>query len=42
MAWVMSKQVWDRPDIQKMWVEQVKWAMGLVRGDATPRSLPQE
>jgi type 1 glutamine amidotransferase len=29
--------VWDRPDIQKMWVEQVKWALGLVAGDAAPR-----
>jgi type 1 glutamine amidotransferase len=32
--------VWDRPDIQKMWVEMVKWAMGLVAGDATPRPQP--
>lgn len=32
--------VWDRPDIQKMWVEQVKWAMGVVPGDATPRPRP--
>ena len=22
-------QVWDRPDIQKMWLEAVKWAMGM-------------
>jgi len=32
--------VWDRPDIQKMWIEQVKWAMGIVPGDATPRPRP--
>jgi type 1 glutamine amidotransferase len=32
--------VWDRPDIQKMWVEMVKWAMGMVPGDATPRPKP--
>jgi len=31
------EEVWDRPDIQKMWVEGVKWAMGLTPGDATPR-----
>ena len=30
-------EVWDRPDIQKMWLEMVPWAMGLVPGDATPR-----
>ncbi len=29
--------VWDRPDIQKMWIDQVKWAMGMLPGDATPR-----
>jgi len=32
--------VWDRPDIQKMIVEHVKWLMGLVTGDATPRPRP--
>jgi type 1 glutamine amidotransferase len=32
--------VWDRPDIQKMIIEQVKWAMGMVPGDATPRPRP--
>ena len=32
--------VWDRPDIQKMWVDQVKWVMGLMPGDATPRPRP--
>ncbi|HYM11474.1 MAG TPA: ThuA domain-containing protein [Bryobacterales bacterium] len=29
--------VWDRPDMQKMWLEAVRWAMGLTPGDATPR-----
>jgi type 1 glutamine amidotransferase len=32
-----QQEVWDRPDIQKMWVEQVQWSMGLVAGDATPK-----
>ncbi len=32
--------VWDRPDIQKMWVEQMKWLFGMVPGDATPRPRP--
>jgi type 1 glutamine amidotransferase len=34
--------VWDRPDIQKMCVEHIKWLMGLVPGDATPRPKPAE
>jgi uncharacterized protein len=37
-----QQEVWDRPDIQKMWVEQVQWAMGLVPGDAMPRPQPTE
>lgn len=28
---------WDRPDIQKMWLEAVKWCMKLTDGNATPR-----
>jgi uncharacterized protein len=32
--------VWDRPDIQKMWVEQMKWVMGTIPGDTTPRPRP--
>jgi len=30
-------EVWDMPDIQKMWIEAVKWALGLTAGDASPR-----
>src|SRR6266542_4288158 len=30
--------VWERPDFQKMWPEMVPWSMGLIPGDATPRS----
>lgn len=29
-------EVWDLPDIQKMWIEAVKWTMGMTDGDATP------
>lgn len=29
--------VWERPDMQQMWIELVKWSLGLVPGDATPR-----
>lgn len=32
--------VWDRPDIQKMVVEHMKWLFGAVPGDATPRPRP--
>ena len=32
-----TPHVWDRPDIQKMWVDQVQWSMGIIPGDATPR-----
>lgn len=29
-------EVWARPDIDKLWVEAVKWSMGLIPGDPTP------
>ena len=31
---------WDRPDIQKMWLEATKWCLGLITADATPRPRP--
>ncbi len=34
--------VWDRPDIQKMVVEHMKWLMGMTPGDATPRPRPAQ
>jgi type 1 glutamine amidotransferase len=34
------REVWDRPDIQKMWLEMVKWSMGMLPADATPRAKP--
>jgi type 1 glutamine amidotransferase len=36
------REVWDRTEIQKMWLELVPWSMGLVPGDATPRPAPRE
>ncbi len=33
------EEVWDRPDMQKMFVEGIKWALGLVDADVTPRPL---
>lgn len=35
-----SEEGWGRPDIQKMWVEMVRWSMGDLPGDATPRHAP--
>jgi type 1 glutamine amidotransferase len=35
-----EQQIYDRPDMQKMYVEAVKWTMGLTDGDATPRPRP--
>jgi type 1 glutamine amidotransferase len=31
---------WDRPEMQKMFTEAIKWAMGLVSADITPRPAP--
>ncbi|MGB7848857.1 MAG: ThuA domain-containing protein [Candidatus Acidiferrum sp.] len=33
-------QNWDDPRLQTMYQEAIKWAMGLVDADATPRALP--
>jgi type 1 glutamine amidotransferase len=35
-------EVWERPEIQAMWLEMVRWSMGLIPGDATPRPLTQK
>ncbi len=35
-----APETWDDPNIQKMYLEAIKWAMGLVQGDATPRPVP--
>jgi type 1 glutamine amidotransferase len=31
---------WDRPEMRTMYVEAIKWAMGLVDADITPRPAP--
>jgi type 1 glutamine amidotransferase len=36
------REVWDRPDIQKMWLDMVQWSMGIIPGDATPRPKPAQ
>ncbi len=33
-------QVYDRPDMQKMYLEAVKWVLGMTNGDASPRPAP--
>jgi uncharacterized protein len=34
------EETWDKPEVQHMWVEAVKWAMGMIPGDDTPRPKP--
>jgi type 1 glutamine amidotransferase len=36
------QDVWERPDIQKMWQDMVCWSMGDLPGDARPRPAPTE
>jgi type 1 glutamine amidotransferase len=36
------EQNWDDPRFQKMYLEAIKWAMGLVNADVTPRPLPAQ
>jgi type 1 glutamine amidotransferase len=33
-------QNWDHPEMQTMYVEAIKWAMGLTDGDVNPRPAP--
>ena len=35
-------QNWDDPRFQEMYLEAIKWAMGLVDADVTPRPLPAQ
>jgi uncharacterized protein len=35
-----TPDVWERPAYQKMWLEMVQWALGISRGDASPRPGP--
>jgi hypothetical protein len=32
---------WDEPKFQEMYVEAIKWALGLVDADVTPRPAPE-
>jgi type 1 glutamine amidotransferase len=33
-------QVWDTPAVQRMYFDAIRWAAGLIDGDATPRVRP--
>ena len=33
-------ELWDNPAIQTMWLEALKWSMGLTEADVTPRPIP--
>lgn len=34
--------VWERPEIQTMWLEAIKWSLGLTNADVTPRPMPKK
>jgi hypothetical protein len=35
-----SAEAWDRPETRAIWLGMVRWTMGVVPGDATPRPAP--
>jgi len=35
-----AASTWDNRDVQQMYFEAIKWALGLTDGDATPRPFP--
>ena len=35
-----AAETWDDPLVQKMYLEAIKWALGLTSGDTTPHSKP--
>jgi type 1 glutamine amidotransferase len=36
------EEVYDNPNIQKMFMEAIKWSMGMTEGNTAPISLPKE
>jgi type 1 glutamine amidotransferase len=40
VGWGHPDTTWDNPQFQAMMLEGIKWAMGVVPGDATPRPFP--
>ena len=37
-----SDESWDRADVQKMYLEAIKWAMGVTQGSAVPGKTPAD
>jgi type 1 glutamine amidotransferase len=35
-------QAWDNPALQTMWLEAIKWSLGLTDADITPRPMPKD
>jgi type 1 glutamine amidotransferase len=35
-------QAWDNPALQTMWLEAIKWSLGLTEADITPRPMPKD
>jgi len=35
-----APETWDRPEIQTMYLEGIKWVLGLTEADTTPRPMP--
>jgi uncharacterized protein len=35
-----DESTWERPEIKTMWLEALKWALGLTEADVTPRPKP--
>jgi type 1 glutamine amidotransferase len=35
-----DRETWDDPVVHTMYFEAIRWALGLVAGDATPRPSP--
>ncbi len=36
------QEVWERPEVQKMWQDQVRWSLGDLPGDASPSPAPKQ
>lgn len=34
------EETWDRPDVQKMYLEAIQWALGVTNADVTPHPMP--
>ncbi|MBI4475056.1 MAG: ThuA domain-containing protein [Acidobacteria bacterium] len=35
-----ERDLWSIPSIQRMWLEAMKWSLGMTQGDVTPRPMP--